>query len=116
MEEKLCEAIKDTALEVHGVNLNIALVWLPIKDGTPWRPQKQTTCAIHVECPKDKHCETQTIIAKIYGAGATAYPLGIKLRYALMVLKDTTSYTKSKILALNLKQDWFLNNIEDATS
>ena len=37
-KDVLCEAIKDTALEMYGINLKITLVWSLIKDGTPWRP------------------------------------------------------------------------------
>ena len=42
--------------------------------------------------------------------------MGIRLRYSPTITRDTTTHTKNKILALKVKQDWFLSNIEHATT
>ena len=115
-KELLCEAIKEQASTVHKEDVNIALTWNPIKDGVPYSAGKKQTRALHVECPKTEMTKTKALIAKMYGSDASDYPLDIKLRYSPTITKDTTSYTKQKILALKTKQDWFLSSIEHATS
>ena len=115
-KEEICDAIKGMAKSVHKKDINIALTYAIVKDGTAWKPNKNHTRALHLEVERRAQQATEDIVAKMYGYGVSEFPAGIKMRYVKTIDKNIPTHTKNKIIALKRKQEAFLRSIEHATS